>query len=371
MLRALLLLVLLGCSGPRSGTDASSDGASSDGASSEDGGGEADAGTADSGEPDATADASADGGAVDGGVIGMGRIAIGSGGSGCVARPPAPTRCWSSTGVTSIRSSSDFVDVAMAGSMACAWTSSGALWCWGRSFPWPEAPMVAADPFLVTSLEGVLDVDMRESERHGCALVAGGTLSCWLPGGTAARGDGLTGVESVSVVAQRACAVMEDHTARCWGGGGGNGDGTTEHGDTPRVVAGLTDAIEIAAGWYISCARTAPGEIWCWGEGTGVGVGDGEPVPRLAPVRVDGVEAPRAIAAAWSDVCAIAGDRTVWCWGASIGAARYESPTPTPIAGIADAHAIAKAQDHTCVLRVDGSVVCWYWGEPPFEVSGL
>ena len=77
----------------------------------------------------------------------------------------------------------------------------------------------------------------------------------------------------------------------CWGrnGDGQLGDGTL----TPRSfgvrVAGLTDAVAIAAGERHTCAVRAGGAVVCWGADDTGQLGDGGGPDRLTPVPVPGV----------------------------------------------------------------------------------
>src|SRR5688500_12173507 len=52
----------------------------------------------------------------------------------------------------------------------------------------------------------------------------------------------------------------------CWGANemGQLGDGTILRRDRPMVAAGV-DAVEVAGGEEVTCARTADGRVWCWG----------------------------------------------------------------------------------------------------------
>jgi alpha-tubulin suppressor-like RCC1 family protein len=53
-------------------------------------------------------------------------------------------------------------------------------------------------------------------------------------------------------------------------------------------VVGLGDAVEIAAGARISCARRAGGTIACWGINAFGQIGDGTTSNRSIPVMVQG-----------------------------------------------------------------------------------
>jgi alpha-tubulin suppressor-like RCC1 family protein len=52
------------------------------------------------------------------------------------------------------------------------------------------------------------------------------------------------------------------------------------------TVTGLTGVQEIAAKWSHACARTADGNVFCWGRNYEGELGDGTTMDRLSPVRV-------------------------------------------------------------------------------------
>ena len=117
-----------------------------------------------------------------------------------------------------------------------------------------------------------------------CALLADGTASCWGErAGIASNGSfsnsnvpvpvpGLSGVVSLSTGGGMAggyntCAVLADHTARCWGANfaGQLGNGTNSYSATPQPVSGLTGVTAISAGGDHTCAVLVDHSAWCWG----------------------------------------------------------------------------------------------------------
>ena len=104
---------------------------------------------------------------------------------------------------------------------------------------------------------------------------------------------GLTTVVSIAAEEAQSCAVLQDGSARCWGGNtsGGLGDGTLVDKWTPVPVSGLTGAVKIAGagGGYHSCSVLTNGSVRCWGENGYGQVGDGTNTMRLTPVPVVGL----------------------------------------------------------------------------------
>jgi alpha-tubulin suppressor-like RCC1 family protein len=152
-------------------------------------------------------------------------------------------------------------------------------------------------------------------EIHSCALGGGNVQCCWGDNGGGQLGDGKTSsnepcranpndlgssildapAAKISAGGFHTCAVMQDHTARCWGDNQsdqiGNGvpcrntnpsscEANTSAAETviqafvgnpPRPVP-LTNVKTIAAGQWHTCALLPLGTVECWGEGN-----EGEP----------------------------------------------------------------------------------------------
>src|SRR4051812_37962058 len=69
--------------------------------------------------------------------------------------------------------------------------------------------------------------------------------------------SGLAGAAAVIAGDEFGCALLADGTARCWGLGekGQRGDGTfSQVSTTPVAVAGITNAVALAAGYNHACA---------------------------------------------------------------------------------------------------------------------
>jgi alpha-tubulin suppressor-like RCC1 family protein len=79
-------------------------------------------------------------------------------------------------------------------------------------------------------------------------------------------------------------------------------------------VAGLADAVEVAAGDQHTCARLASGAVRCWGSNQSGQLGDGTTTDRPAPVAVQGITDAVEIAAGGHHTCARGSDRQDRCW---------------------------------------------------------
>lgn len=187
----------------------------------------------------------------------------------------------------------------------CALTHDGKVICWGDNAQGqlgigttvdankPGLPAITANATQVVS-----------GARHSCALVNGGVF-CWGASGEGQIGNeaitlgsiigvpmevtGLTsGVTQLAAGSHHNCALLDDGSVKCWGRGRygqlanldlasvlnnqavGHDDAITLNEytleKTPRAIPGLpADVVQVVAGDDFSCARTAPGDLWCWG----------------------------------------------------------------------------------------------------------
>jgi alpha-tubulin suppressor-like RCC1 family protein len=148
-------------------------------------------------------------------------------------------------------------------------------------------------------------------------------------------------------------------------------------------TCGGSDVVQLAVGIEHACALLRAGEVWCWGSeryAQVVGAADasvcsaGAPC-RPAPTRVDGLSGIVEIAAGYFFTCARAGDGAVACWGLNSGGALGHAPTadplcgdaapcqprPTAVAGLpGPASRVVAGAIFACALAGGtGSVYCW------------
>jgi hypothetical protein len=152
----------------------------------------------------------------------------------------------------------DALEVATDRALTCVRRQGGAVSCWGSASP-------------TSGLDAVGDVDaIALGPGRGCAVRRDGGVACWGQGAVTPEVAGLAGVADLSIAADHACAVRRDGTVACWGEGGEGqlGQGVAASSAAPVVVAGVGDALEVAAG-QLTCALRRGGRIACWGQGVG------------------------------------------------------------------------------------------------------
>jgi alpha-tubulin suppressor-like RCC1 family protein len=197
-------------------------------------------------------------------------------------------------------------------------------------------------------------VSLASGVFGSCAILAGGTVSCW--------GRDVNGELGISPSSPGTCGSESCIT-------------------TPTLVPELTNVTQLQVGENVGCALRADGTVWCWGRNVfgSLGLGDvdaGYAVHPPAPV--PGLDDAVAIAVGVGDhVCVIRADGSVWCWGnnrfAGTGQPLSGSPlclgtpctrAPTQVAGIANVRAIGLGTYHSCALTDADQVFCWgYTGD--------
>lgn len=164
------------------------------------------------------------------------------------------------------------------------------------------------------------------------------------------------------------CAVTEDHSVQCWGnndaGALGWGRMYSPAVHTKVDVVGLHDVEQVSGGTGFFCARTAAGEVWCWGRNGYGELGDGTFERSFEPSRTELPEPAIDIAAGGYHACAIGESHHVYCWGQLTRPVPIYAElvaVPEEVAGLTNAmklQALA-SEGATCALLADGHVACW------------
>jgi alpha-tubulin suppressor-like RCC1 family protein len=294
-----------------------------------------------------------------------------------------------------------FASFAAGGAHTCALTAAGGAYCWGRAesgqlgVPVPsttcatDAGSVACIRTAVPVGGGLTFASLAAGGAHTCGLTGDGTAYCWGSNASGQLGDNTTTrrTDPVAVITQVKFASLdlgEAHTcglsgagaAHCWGDNtrGQLGDATTVSRPVPGPVGGGHTFTQIAAGGFNighTCALTADGTAYCWGDNEDgqLGIGSTDLDAHPIPAEVAGnIVFASVTAGLGSHSCGRTAAGAAYCWGADVFGALGNgsagaSSLPAPASG---AHAFEQLVaggfiGHTCALKDGGAA--WCWGE--------
>ncbi len=267
------------------------------------------------------------------------------------------------------------VQVAAAVDHACITLRDSNVMCWGDNSHekvgrGPEQEK--RPPAKVVGVSGARQVSV--SSTHSCALTGNG-VTCW----GSYSGIGKRPDESALRVLTRqvpftalssswrhSCGLQRSGHVLCWGNAGsgrlGGAAPPTSSPASPMPVAGLSDAVSIAAGDEHTCAVKQSGAVTCWGEWRPFSTL--EPVSRQRITKVDGLGAATLIAAGEHTSCAALATGQVACWG-NINPFQFRVNSQAnplrirPVVGLANAVDITAGHHHVCAALASGQVMCW------------
>lgn len=224
---------------------------------------------------------------VGGAVQCWGANASGQIGDGTQMQRPTPT--------ATLPLSAAAAEVDARGDWSCARLVDGRAQCWGDDSSGQlgvNLPTnLSATPLVVAGVTGAVEVALGIS--HGCYRRLDGTVYCWGRGSNGQLGDGSSGggvirltpgptaamppAEELAAGGDHTCARTTSGDVYCWGfnfGGECGQDGfAMPVVSRPALVAGVSGALELAAGDAFTCARVAAG-IVCWGDNPSGQLGD-------------------------------------------------------------------------------------------------
>jgi len=218
--------------------------------------------------------------------------------------------------------------------------------------------------------------------EHTCALRPSGAVSCWGGGFSGQLGNdsfafnqprpvavkNLNDAIDISAGSSHTCAIRKGGQAVCWGNGfpyGQIGDGDNSSRGVPTNVVDLSDAQQISAGGFSSCAIRATGAALCWGDGARGQLGTGNFAERNTPGSVLGLNDAGSISVGQYHACAIRPARSPVCWGDNfygelgIGSSRNTRNSPA-VVDLGPAESLSAGNGHTCAIAKDNNrVLCW------------
>jgi len=332
------------------------------------------------------------------------------GGHSCVVQPDGRTYCWGWQEQGQVGDGSFEYSIATPrlitgahGAVAidagyqhtCAVMAGGGVKCWGYDRFGQVGDGAASNAVAPRDVIGVSNaVDVGTGVYFSCALIDDGTVKCWGHGyhyqlgtetlvelheaGEAAKN--VSGATALAVGGEFACVIVEGKV-KCWGRNDTSqlGRGTVD--PDPGVmqvadVAGLSNVIDITAGYNHACALVEGGAVMCWGNGGRGKLGNDSDATRATPVAVQnlGGEAV-AIDAGDYQTCAVLASGAMQCWGYNFqgtlgNGSTADSFVASTVIGIGDVSAFGTGGPHTCArTRIDPLEV-WCWGSGSFGQLG-
>jgi alpha-tubulin suppressor-like RCC1 family protein len=186
----------------------------------------------------------------------------------------------------------------------------------------------------------------------------------------------LTGVVDLALGTNHTCALLADHAIKCWGANALFQAGVNVVGNASRPSVTYpstvdtsmlpTPPVALAAGDNHTCARTAGGQVWCWGDNTQFQLGHKTMAASVAaPILADTITNADQLAAGGQTTCAHTTDDKVLCWGndtaGQLGTGVMTSNplkmfTINNVAGTAE---LSVGNQHVCARTAAGALTCW------------
>jgi alpha-tubulin suppressor-like RCC1 family protein len=278
----------------------------------------------------------------------------------------------------------------------CALLPSHTVSCWGANYSGQLGNGTTTASPTPVAVPGVANVvQLTAMDAGTCALIADGTARCWGANYYGQMGNGTTGASQLTPTAVRVsaiaslarssgglgmCAALANGGAVCWGynGDGESGGGTTATPQTTPIAVAATGGSQprdLAVGAQHACARTADGNLWCWGLNGSGQLGNGTTTSSTVPVYNDIPQwmSPRqriAVTSIGDTACVITSALgQARCWGSgesgTLGNGTFSpvQPTPVNVSGLANLVALAGGDDSMVALRADGTVWCWGYND--------
>jgi alpha-tubulin suppressor-like RCC1 family protein len=248
---------------------------------------------------------------------------------------------------------------------ACALFSGGRLFCWGDDeYGQLGAGAGPASPRAVAVKMPAEIVDVAAGDTFTCGLDRGGQIYC-VGADEPAEGDDLTDAENQAQLAE-ACKRKHQHACKRLAFAKKMAEtkpSPEEEKILARVeaklfgpprppatapLAGVQDAVKIAAGGHQVCALRRSGEVVCWALGPYSRAG--ELRERLwKPAPLPAITDATAVAAGKAGVCAVRKSGAVACFD--------EALKPAPLEA-RDVIEVAVGASHRCAIQRDGAVAC-------------
>ncbi|NQF16186.1 hypothetical protein HPY31_20025 [Brevibacillus sp. HB1.3] len=208
----------------------------------------------------------------------------------------------------------------------------GTVWGWGGNGQWQVGSASGSIVTTPAQIEGLEEVkDIAAGAEFNLALKENGSVWAWgkneLGLGDEASSKAskipvevanLDNVKKIKAGSFHSLALKNDGTVWAWGDNkyGQSGLGKNIYNSkVPVQVEGMTDVIDISAGYYYSLALKSDGTVWSWGENSYEQLGINNKTTQYTPVQVLNLENVVEVEAGRFHSFAKKEDGTVWAWG--------------------------------------------------------
>ncbi len=310
----------------------------------------------------------------------------GSNGSGELGVGKVLSRLFSSGRPLLVKRLSKASALSVGGEDACALLQAGAIECWGANDSGQLGNGMSGLESRPVVAKGITNATAVSSDfAFSCAVLKNGRVYCWGHNSdgqlgastkveirsTPALVAGVTNAAAVTSGSGHACALISGGTVSCWGAdkSGQLGNGRKVSSITPVKVKGISNALQIGAGVGFTCALLASHAVKCWGINYASQLGNGTTTGSTTPTSVFGITDAVALDVGSTRSCVVLSDGTVECWGGydpKDPMANTGSALPTAVLGVTNA--VQVSIESECALISDGTVTCW--GEDPLHPDG-
>jgi alpha-tubulin suppressor-like RCC1 family protein len=160
------------------------------------------------------------------------------------------------------------------------------------------------------------------------------------------------------------CALTAGGRVFCWGENGLGQLGVAALAQSPYPIASSTAPAfaEVSAGGTFTCARTGDGGVDCWGSGARGRLGSGTAATSATPRAVPLATPLLTLSSGWNHSCGVSTDEGGICWGEFPQVGSGPGPiawTPVDVQGGHAYLQIAAGEGFSCGLDADGLAWCW------------
>ena len=182
---------------------------------------------------------------------------------------------------------------------------------------------------------------------------------------------GLNNAVDIAAGVSHACALINDGTVKCWGSNQYGQIAPTSPAimfTSPTVVTGISGATQVVTGSQSTCALLTGGKVTCFGAGSNGELGLGYlDLRRTTPADPAGMDSHVTGGGLGYDFSCAIQNGAAKCWGANnhgqLGnGTTTASKTPiatSPIAGAEAIVQIAVGAAHSCAVTASGARGCW------------